>query len=358
MNLLLHICTLSLAIASGFLNKPLPDNVQKETSNPHSFPVESIKIGFYNVLTTHVTDKEPRKSSFPQYRWEKRKKAFIQLIRQDHPDILGLCELDLRQVKTIESECLTGGMLENYRLYGFSAQTNQTIDEIKKQFDDDDHIQYGEFIALLVNADRIEVENLICHPLPGGKRQKWKRILVEVSLNDKMTKTEFVCLFSHFDDKNLKSRQLSALEEITYIQQFEEQNIPWFSLGDRNWYRDEHGEKEHLQYLQHSFIGEFRDNTQIVLGPPGTFPGHLRRRKQSLPPIVNLQDYTAVIDAPCVSTGYTSETLVEKLAYYAKLGEFDPATGNLLPLDCQNDLVQRNFVSDHYLFGGVFLFRR
>jgi hypothetical protein len=340
------------------LNKPLPDTLRLETSNYPSFPNESIKIAFYNILTTHVTDKEPKKSTFSKYRWENRKSAVIELIYRDHPHVLGLCELDIRQAKTLEDECRKGGKLEQYHLYGYASETKQTIQDTKNQFHDDEQVKYGEFVAFLIDTTRIQLEKDFCHSLPSCKNQKWKRILVQAHLHDTATKTHFVCLFSHFDHFFLEARQQSAAQEIQIIQQLESKKTPWFSLSDRNWYRDEDGEKGHQQYLQQAFISDFKDDTKLGLfGPPGTFPGHIWLEGQSLSPVVKLKDDHLVIDAPCVSTGYTSKFSVEKLAYYAKTGEYDPSTGKLLPFDLYNDLSLRNLASDHYLIGSVFLFK-
>jgi hypothetical protein len=340
------------------LNRSLPTQIQLKP------PIISkkdhpIKIAFYNILTTHATDKEPKKTKYPQYLWRKhRARPVIQLIQKDKPTVLGLCELDLKQTRRIRRELKKGRRLEGYKLVGFSSVTKKTIGTTEKRFSKGQQHSYGEFVAFLVDSRRIKVKKMICHPLHQSKGQRWKRILVQANLYDTVTKTHFVCLASHFDHLSLESRVKSAEKELKIIQELEDKNIPWFSISDRNWSRNNDGELCAQEYAKKPYICDFRDETKLgQFGQPGTFPGHLWLSGQPIPKTTTTGRHIQIIDAPTVDTGYRSKRLVDGIYYYTKTGEFDPVTGNLIASYKQGDLTKRYFASDHYLFGGVFYFK-
>lgn len=311
-------------------------------------PIEDrkvIKISFLNVLTSSLSDKKENILAFPKYQWKNRQKALIQLIQLDRPAVLGLCELDINQAKTLEME------LEEYILVGFASETGESIETTKMRFAHEEHRKYGEFVALLVDKSRIRIDELKCHILPSAKKQKWQRIIVEASLYDDWTDTSFVCLASHFDHikKSVHVRKQSAEQELAILKRLEEEKIPWFSVGDRNWYVNRDEENANI-YLQEPFISDFRDRMELGhFGPSGTFPGYLWLCRFLPPPS----------QVPTVDTGYRSAYLIEGIYYYAYTGEFDPVTGNLLPIHPKSEaLGERNLLSDHYLFGGAFRFKK
>jgi endonuclease/exonuclease/phosphatase family metal-dependent hydrolase len=337
------------------LNRPLSNSYRFEPF-PQP-PKESLKIAFLNTLTTYVSDgKRNIRKNYPQYNWASRCAPMIELIQKDRPAVLGLCELDLRQIKSFQAEMKEGGKLQRYKLVGYAAQTSETIEEGLLKYNDDEQLKYGEFVAFLLDEDQVNIEGLSLHVLPSEKDQKWTRIILQARLFSTAMKIHFVSLASHFDHLSLNARRRSAQIELDIIRDLEDRKIPWFSMGDRNWAQDQDGELCSQDYLQEPFVQDFRDGTEYgTFGPPGTFPGHLWLQDRVPYPVIELQDGTMVIDAPTIDTGYYSKNLSKSLYYYAKTGEFNPDSGELLTVSTKESLVQRNLVSDHYLFGGVFI---
>src|SRR5207244_1790400 len=153
--------------------RPLPETIRL-TPPPLENGKRIIKIAFYNILTTFVTDQSSKKLCFPQYQWEnRREKPALQLIYEDSPHVLGLCELDLRQVLSIQKELKTGGKLERYKLVGFASETGQSIEATAQAFQIDEQRKYGEIVGLLFDTKRIILKNILCHILPYERGQKW-----------------------------------------------------------------------------------------------------------------------------------------------------------------------------------------
>lgn len=327
-----------------YLNRPVPFEIRVDC--PHVEDPHLIKIAFWNVLTTYVWNKPnfPREK-YPQYDWALRCRPMIDLISQDHPTVLGLCELDLTQVKSLEEEMVKGGKLEGYKLVGFSSEMGTTIEKTKKRCKDTQWKKYGEFVALLIDTKRIHIEDLQCISLPKIEPQKWRRILVQAKLYDTATKVHFAVLASHFDHQSEPSRQQSAHLELGLIEKLEKEHIPWFSISDRNWGRDEAGANGAKQYASHSAVADFRDDTRLgCFGQPGTFFGDKTRLKK----ISN----AVIIRSKTVDTGYRSKALVEAEFYYTLTGEYNIKTGQLGPSK------KKHCVSDHFYIGQACHFKK
>ena len=289
----------------------------------------SLKVAFLNILTTYVWHKpDYNKEKFAHYNWEKRHPAIIELIGRERPAVLGLCELDLTHAKTLQGEMQEGKALAGYQLLGYSAETEETI-EATKRFEDHDWKQYGEFVAFLVDTNRVEVTETRCHRLPSDPGQRWNRILVEARLVDKASQRTFAFLVSHFDHEKREARDRSARFELGLIEAFEKEGTPWIAVGDRNW-PPETGEQESHPYGTHPAVVDVRDETRLgCFGLSGTF-------------IRKMQPMTVDM----VDTGYRSSRLTDGEVYYTRTGKYDPLRSRLV----NDDAKTNQCVSDHLMF--------
>lgn len=296
-----------------------------------------LTIAFLNILTTYVWHKPNyNREKFAHYDWEKRRPAVIQLIAEERPSVLGLCELDLTQEKDLKKEMGEGGKLQGYQLVGFSSETARTIEETEKTHQDREWLLYGEFVALLVDTKRVEVKSAECHKLPKEPHQRYNRVLVQAHLVDKIAQTQFDVLVSHFDYETPESRKKSAEIELALINQLEEKGTPWVAIGDRNW-GPETGEEESQPYADHPSVIDFRDDTALgCFGPAGTF---IRKMPLTL---------------DTVDVGYRSKKMTESACYYTRTGIYDKETGRLRP----DDSKPVGCISDHLLFAGVVHFKK
>lgn len=348
MRSLLFLCVLSLsAHASIALNRP-------PFWNPMPPPQPErgqIKVAFWNIQSESVSDRPESLARYPQYSWTKRGKPVCQLIEQDAPHLLALCEYNLKQGK----ELATFFEKLGYRLSGFSAETLLSFEEIVASRRAKKEAFYGEFVGFLFDERRLELLSLIPSPLPRG--EKHARILVEGRFRDRITRVEFVVLASHFDHRSASSREESAQIELSRIEELEREKIPWISVGDRNWYPDETGEKSAQAYHARPYICDFRDETLLGhFGPSGTFPGHLGQRKSQKRPVIRLDSGLDMVSAATVDVGFRSKEQVTAITSYAYTGEFSPETYDLLPFNQSGNPAERNFASDHYYIGGIFEF--
>jgi hypothetical protein len=306
-----------------------------------------IKIAFWNIQIQWMDT-----AQYPQYHWSKRKKPVIQLIQNDRPDILGLCEFNSVQAADLKEAF----QKEGYCLVGFSSETLKSIEEIDEILNLGDKPRYGEFVGFLFNEKRCQLLQLERFPLEKGI--KHNRILVIGYFWDRIACFPFAVLCSHFDHRSQISRHKSAELELAFIEDFERRGIPWFSLSDRNWYPDKSGQEEAEMYANKSYICDFRDETvQGHFGPSGTFAGYLGLESNKDRPVITLNEGKQAILASSVDVGFRSRSKICALNSYSYTGEFDPDTYELFPQDQSGDVSQRNFASDHYYMGGTFLLR-
>jgi len=311
---------------------------------------QEIKIAYWNIQVQWITDKPEHLHKYPQYAWKGRLKPIVELIEKESPDVLGFSECNLVQAKDLQKHLCK----KKYRIFGYSSETLQSIDETEACIAKGENPYYGEFVGFLYNADRIEHIQSQRYALKKGK--KHNRVLVVSHFFDTITKKEFVVLASHFDHLCPISREKSAEMELGIIEEFEKQKMPWFSLADRNWYPDADGEQSAKTYLKH-YVVDFRDQTeQGHFGPSGTFAGHLGLESNSERPVIMLDNGLEMIKASSVDVHFRSKTLVKGVNSYSYTCEFDPETYRLLPETCSKNPAQRNFASDHYYTGGTFVF--
>lgn len=301
-----------------------------------------LKVGFLNILSTygwHTRGQEYRES-VPQFNWASRCPAIMELIAQERPAVLGLCELDLIQTQDLEKE-IKEGRLKEYQLIGFSTQTAESLEEAKRKYPADAWKTYGTFVAALVNRTLIEVKMPPeCEQLPTHPGQTWQTVLMKVHLVDKIANQAFVFLVSHFDYHAgcTNIREQSCDQELRTLRALEQQGIPYLSVGDRNW-SPKTGEEEAKRYIASGLVTDMRDDNQYgCFGLPGTF--------------VRDKEFVTI------DTGYRSRGLTEGVVYYTRAGKYDLATKKLLP-DTAKIKKQPNtgFVSDHFMFIAVVRFK-
>ena len=143
------------------------------------------------------------------------------------------------------------------------------------------------------------------------------------------------------------------------IERLEQAHLPWFSIGDRNWFADGGGQECADQYVEKSYICDFRDETeQGHYGPCGSFPGHLELAEEFKAPITTFENGEQKIVALTLDVGFRSKYLIKGINSYAYTGEFDPESCKLLANFERGDFSKRNFISDHYYIGGTFIVKR
>ncbi len=310
------------------------------------------KIASLNIQTAWVSDSPSNLEKYPKYAWKNRIKPVTQLIAQDKPTILALSELHLTQIQDLRESFKNKG----YQLVGYSSETREPIEVVEEKTTHDNKYYYSEFVGFLYDSNEVILEVLYCVELEKGERHK--RILTIGKFFHIASKVNFVVLTMHFDHLSLYSRQQSGEQELAIIRQLEEKGIPWFSIGDRNWFSDRGGQECADKYVKNSYICDFRDeNEQGHYGPSGTYPGHLGLPKQFEPKITDLENDKKHIEAETFDVGFRSRNSVVGVNDYAYSGEFSPESYDLLSIDTQGNVHEKNFISDHYYIGGTFRFK-
>lgn len=333
--LLLFPFTFSLSAYQ--LNRPEFGNFME----PPKAEKGTMKIAGMNVKMQSITDHPNNINKFPKYQWRYRMIPLISLIEKDTPDVLGLSETTFDQIQDLEKS------LPGYSYEGFCSVSNQSYQNCSEK------ALNSEFIGFLFNSQRIELKTLRLHELGPGKKSK--RILVEGHFIDVSKNKSFAVLVSHFDSSSLKSRIDAGKIELELIEKLERLGIPWFSIGDRNWFSNEGGQECAEEYIKYPYILDFRDETKEGhFGPPGTFPGHLELPECFSPFIQNLDSGLQQIKALTLDVGFRSRNLCRAINSYSYTGEFDPSSMELYPNNVQGVLKEKNFISDHYYIGGTF----
>lgn len=310
------------------------------------------KIASFNIQTAWVTDTPNNLEKHPKYAWSNRLKPTIQLISIDKPTILAMSELHLKQIQNLRTALDENG----YKIVGFSSETREPIEIVEKKVAKDKGYYYSEFIGFLYNSNEIQLEDVDLVELEKGERHK--RILTIGKFFHVSSKVNFIVLTMHLDHLSLQSRQKSGEKELEIIRQLEEKGIPWFSIGDRNWFVDKNRKGQELaeQYAKNDYICDFRDENQRHYGPSGSYSGHLGLPADCEPPIIEMPNGIKRIEAQTFDVGFRSRSTIIGINDYAYTGEFSPETYDLLPPDTQGNVEEKNFISDHYYVGGTFKF--
>lgn len=319
---------------------------------------EEIKVAFLNFRMQWITDTPTYPTYDPKYRWCKRVFPILQLIQKDSPDVLGFCEVNCLQIQDLYTK------LSGYTVFGYNVETGKNLEEYVTADSLAGIDPKQEFVGLILKKSRFEIENIKLHPLkePSAKDPQYgkrNRLLVEFHVKDRINQSKLIVLVTHFDHKSIEWRKSAGEYELALTKKIESQGIPWFSLGDRNWFPDAGGEACYQEYRKKEYICDFRDeNLEKHSGPYGSFPGHLH--DHYLPKIIkpHEEDPRSMVDAAMLDACFRSRTKVQGVCSYAYAGEFNPDNYLLRSNDDQGDLSERNFVSDHYYVGGIFKIKK
>jgi endonuclease/exonuclease/phosphatase family metal-dependent hydrolase len=175
-----------------------------------------------NVMTYNIRYANPNDGI---NQWSNRKEKVFNLVKKYHPDILGVQEALVHQLKDM------AGNIPGYAYIGVGR---------------DDGKEKGEFSAILYRPDRFDVleQNTFwlseTPEIPGSK--SWDAAITRVAtwarMRDKKSKKEFVVINTHFDHMGKEAREKSAdllkSKALTLAKE-----LPLIITGDFNCTRDE-----------------------------------------------------------------------------------------------------------------------
>lgn len=332
-------------------------------ARPANIQAGEIKIAFLNFRVQRITDDPGRLKDYPQYEWQKRRGPIWELINKDRPDILGFCEVNFIQLSDLFTK------LPGYTIVGYNRHFGEvhSIEDIESYIRasclirTQPRLEFQEFVGLIIKQNRLGKGQIKPHILPKSPdvaKEERERCLIEVSLDDLIHKSKLKVLVTHFDHISSSWRKISGAYELGLIREIEKQRIPWFSLGDRNWFFDACGESCYQEYNKREYIADFRDgNSEKHSGPYGSFPAHLGEKEQYTPKIIQIGE-KQMVDANMVDVCFRSRNLVEGVCSYTYTGEFNLVDHSLRSNDNPGDLSKRNFISDHYYVGGIFKIKK
>lgn len=179
----------------------------------HATADEPLRVMTFNVRYGTANDGENR--------WPLRREAVAETIRRFDPDLLGVQEALAFQLDYL------GEQLEGYQVIGVGR---------------DDGRRRGEFAALLVRRDRLEVADWGTRWLsdrpdqPGSKT--WggdlPRVFTWADLRDKSTGQELHAVNAHWDHRSQESREKSAAAILTHLAGVEAGRRHAIVMGDFN----------------------------------------------------------------------------------------------------------------------------
>ncbi len=340
-----------IATGKSDMNSHSPYRLHRFSSYDVNRPIPQpdshmLKIAFYNLLTKASSDSN--KNPHDKFLWQNRLKPISQLIIQDQPDVLGYCEAKLLQIWDLKKALTNQG----YAIVGYDRDNGESIEIREKNIASKEDVCSGEFVGVMYKNDRLIMTKSVCYNLEPG--EKHNRILVYVEFFDMVTQKHFAVLTSHFDHRSTFSIEKSGEQERALIVELEEKKMPWFSIGDRNWFFEGKGEEWALQYASHPAICDFRDETELGhFGPYGTYSGYNKWAAGDYnPPVVTIHGQK-VLKAPTIDVGFRSRTLTVGICSYTLTGEFSPETYDLLSSPADSRLEERNFASDHFYIGSI-----
>jgi endonuclease/exonuclease/phosphatase family metal-dependent hydrolase len=175
-----------------------------------------------NVMTYNIRYDNPNDGI---NQWSNRKEKVFNLVKKYHPDILGVQEALVHQLKDM------AGNIPGYTYIGVGR---------------DDGKEKGEFSAILYRADRFDVleQNTFwlseTPEIPGSK--SWDAAITRVAtwarMRDKKSKREFVVINTHFDHIGKEAREKSAGLLKSKASKLANE-LPLIITGDFNCTRDE-----------------------------------------------------------------------------------------------------------------------
>jgi endonuclease/exonuclease/phosphatase family metal-dependent hydrolase len=181
-----------------------------------------IKVMTYNIRCGFCED------SSDVNNWSKRKYLVSYLIKNHNPDLIGLQEAEMFQVKELIE------MLDEYDWYGVSREDGK---------------EGGESTAILYKTKRFKLEEkhtIWLSETPELVSKGWdaayKRTVTIAKLKDLKSQKEFYYLNTHFDHKGETARTESSLLIVKEINKYS-QNYPLILTGDFNYTSSSEGYK-------------------------------------------------------------------------------------------------------------------
>ena len=183
---------------------------------------ENIKVMSYNIRCGYCED------SSSVNNWSKRKYLVAYLIKNHHPDLIGLQEAEMFQVKELIE------MLDEYVWYGVSREDGK---------------EGGESTAILYRKTRFSIEEqktLWLSETPEIVSKGWdgafKRTVTITKLKDLMLSKEFYYLNTHFDHIGEVARTESSKLIVNEISKYTT-DYPVILSGDFNYTSSSEGYK-------------------------------------------------------------------------------------------------------------------
>ena len=184
--------------------------------------------------------------------WTNRKPFFINQIKFNSPDVLGVQEAMPNQMKDMDS------LLPNYSYVGVGR---------------DDGKDEGEYSAIFYNNEKLKVlesSTFWLSETPNEVSMGWdavcNRICTYALFENKITRKKFWMLNTHFDHVGVEARKNSASLIIQKIKEINTEDLPVILSGDFNM-EDTHESIQFIeQHLQDSIA-----IANLVFGPKGTF---------------------------------------------------------------------------------------
>lgn len=208
---------------------------------------QDLTVMTYNIRYDNPGDGENR--------WDERKEILVQLLDYYHPDLFGIQEGLIHQVRYIDS-CLT-----DYRYIGVGR---------------DDGLEKGEFSAIFIDTTRLAIqkeETFWLSETPDQISVGWdasmERICTNGLLEDRETHQSFWIFNTHFDHRGPLARLNSAKLIAQRIEALGPSDTPVILMGDLN---TEPG-SEPIQVLSKYLQDAARFAQKPLYGPSGTFNG-------------------------------------------------------------------------------------
>ena len=208
---------------------------------------QEVEVMSYNIKFANENDGENS--------WSNRKEHITNQIKFYEPEILGVQEALVSQLKHFESE------IKNYKYVGVGR---------------DDGKEAGEFSAIFYNAKEFEVlENntFWLSETPAEISVGWdaamERICTYAKFKDKASGKSFWVFNTHFDHVGEKARENSAKLIWEKISSLNKENLPVILMGDLNL----EPQTSAIQFLSEK-MNDSKTLAELDFGPEGTFNGY------------------------------------------------------------------------------------
>ncbi|MBZ9730169.1 endonuclease/exonuclease/phosphatase family protein [Salegentibacter sp. JZCK2] len=208
---------------------------------------QEVKVMSYNIKFANETDGANS--------WSKRKDHITNQIKFYEPEIFGVQEALLSQLKHFKAE------VDNYKYVGVGR---------------DDGKEAGEFSAIFYNSEEFEVleENTFWlsetpEKISVGWDAAMERVCTYAKFKEKNSGKTFWVFNTHFDHVGVKARENSAKLIWEKISELNNENLPVILMGDLNL----EPETSAIQFLAKK-MNDSKTIAKLDFGPEGTFNGY------------------------------------------------------------------------------------